>query len=68
MHPLEAMNVYFGTLGKTATQGGVNPYHYGHLVEVKVDAKGKTIVTKHYAMGGWPSSSATSCRTARWSI
>ncbi len=50
-HPLEAMNLYLGTKGKTAAQGGANPYHYGHLVEVKVDASGKTTVTKHYAMG-----------------
>ena len=50
-HPLEAMNLYFGTPGKTAAQGGANPYHYGHLVEVKVDSEGKTSVTKHYAMG-----------------
>ncbi len=32
--PLEPMNLYFGTLGKTAAEGGANPYHYGHLVEV----------------------------------
>ncbi|MEJ2626775.1 MAG: DUF839 domain-containing protein [Pseudolabrys sp.] len=49
--PLEAMNLYFGTQGKTAAQGGANAYHYGHLVEVKVDASGKTTVTKHYSMG-----------------
>jgi len=49
--PLEPMNLYLGTPGKTAAQGGANPYHYGHLVEVKVDADGKTYVTKHYAMG-----------------
>jgi secreted PhoX family phosphatase len=49
--PLEPMNLYFGTLGKTAAQGGANPYHYGHLVEVKVAADGSTTVTKHYAMG-----------------
>jgi uncharacterized protein len=49
--PLEVMNLYFGTLGKTAPQGGANPYHYGHLVEVAVTADGKTKVTKHYAMG-----------------
>ena len=50
-HPLEAMNLYFGTAGKTAAQGGANAYHYGHLVEVKVGPDGKTTVTKHYAMG-----------------
>jgi secreted PhoX family phosphatase len=49
--PLEAMNLYFGTVGKTAAQGGANPYHYGHLVEVVVAADGATKVTKHYAMG-----------------
>ena len=49
--PLEAMNLYFGTPGKTAAQGGANPYHYGHLVEVKVGPDGATTVTKHYAMG-----------------
>jgi len=49
--PLEPMNLYLGTPGKTAAQGGANPYHYGHLVEVKVDADSQTYVTKHYAMG-----------------
>ncbi len=49
--PLEAMNLYLGTPGKTAAQGGANPYHYGHLVEVKVAADGTTSVAKHYAMG-----------------
>ena len=49
--PLEAMNLYFGTLGKTAAEGGANPYHYGHLVEVKVGPDGATTVVKHYAMG-----------------
>ncbi len=49
--PLEAMNLYLGTPGKTAAQGGANPYRYGHLVEVKVNADGSTGVTKHYAMG-----------------
>lgn len=28
-----------------------NPYDYGYLVEVKVNADGSTKVTKHYAMG-----------------
>ncbi len=50
-HPLEAMNLYFGTMGKTAAQGGANSYHYGHLVEVKVAADGTTTAIKHYAMG-----------------
>jgi secreted PhoX family phosphatase len=49
--PLEAMNLYFGTTGKTAAQGGANPYHYGHIVEVTVAPNGGTKVTKHYAMG-----------------
>jgi secreted PhoX family phosphatase len=49
--PLDGMNLYFGTVGKTAAQGGANPYHYGHLIEVKVAADGATSVTKHYAMG-----------------
>ncbi len=49
--PLEPMNLYLETPGKTAAEGGANPYDYGHPVEVKVDAKGKTRVAKHYAMG-----------------
>lgn len=49
--PLEAMNLYFGTAGKTAAEGGANPYRYGHLVEVAVAPNGTTTVTKHYAMG-----------------
>lgn len=49
--PLEAMNLYLGTLGKTAPQGGANPYRYGHLVEVTVAADGATKAVKHYAMG-----------------
>lgn len=49
--PLEAMNLYLGTPGKTASEGGANPYRYGHLVEVTVAADGSTSVTKHYAMG-----------------
>jgi hypothetical protein len=49
--PLEAMNLYFGTLGKTAAQGGANPYRYGHLVEVAVAPEGGAKATKHYAMG-----------------
>jgi secreted PhoX family phosphatase len=49
--PLEPMNLYLGTPGKTAAEGGANPYHYGHLVEVKVATDGTTSVTKHYAMG-----------------
>jgi secreted PhoX family phosphatase len=49
--PLESMNVYLGTPGKTAAQGGAKPYDYGHLVEVKVAPDGKTEVVKHYAAG-----------------
>ncbi|MFO1058510.1 MAG: DUF839 domain-containing protein [Dongiaceae bacterium] len=49
--PLEAMNLYLGTLGKTAAQGGANPYRYGHLVEVTVRPDGTTKAVKHLAMG-----------------
>ena len=49
--PLEAMNLYLGTPGKTAAEGGANPYNYGHIVEVKVSAEGKAVPVKHYAMG-----------------
>jgi uncharacterized protein len=49
--PLDAMNLYLGTLGKTAAQGGANPYRYGHLVEVAVTPDGSTNVTKRYATG-----------------
>lgn len=49
--PLEAMNLYLGTPGKVATDGGANPYRYGHLVEVKVGVGGTTEVAKRYAMG-----------------
>jgi uncharacterized protein len=49
--PLEAMNLYLGTGGKTAAQGGAKPYMYGHLVEVTVSPEGSTRVAKHYAMG-----------------
>ena len=49
--PLEAMNAYLGTPGKKAAEGGANPYHYGHIVEVSVAADGATKATKHYAMG-----------------
>ncbi|MDP2795315.1 MAG: DUF839 domain-containing protein [Sulfurisoma sp.] len=34
--PLESMNLYLGTPGKRADEGGANPYRYGHLVEVKL--------------------------------
>jgi secreted PhoX family phosphatase len=49
--PLEAMNLYLGTPGKTAAEGGAKPYMYGHIVEVAVNADGTTHATKHYAMG-----------------
>jgi secreted PhoX family phosphatase len=49
--PLESMNLYLGTPGKLAGEGGANPYRYGHLVEVSVAASGKASVTKRYAMG-----------------
>lgn len=49
--PLESMNLYLGTLGKTAAEGGANPYRYGHLVEARVGADGTAEVTKRYAMG-----------------
>ncbi|MGD9788846.1 MAG: PhoX family phosphatase, partial [Sulfuricellaceae bacterium] len=49
--PLEAMNLYLGTPGRKAAEGGANPYDYGHPVEVKVDEAGGTRVAKHYAMG-----------------
>jgi len=48
---LEPMNLFLKTPGKTAAEGGANPYDYGHPVEVKVRANGKTRVEKHYAMG-----------------
>jgi uncharacterized protein len=49
--PLEPMNLYLGTSGKAAAEGGANPYHYGHLVEVAVTPDGTPTVTKHYAAG-----------------
>jgi secreted PhoX family phosphatase len=49
--PLEPMNLYLGTPGKTAAEGGANPYMYGHLVEVSVSPAGKTDAVKHYSMG-----------------
>jgi hypothetical protein len=49
--PLAPMNRYLGTLDQLATAGGANPYHYGYLTEVAVNAKGATTVTKHYALG-----------------
>jgi hypothetical protein len=49
--PLESMNLYSGTPGKLAAEGGANPYRYGHLVEVALAPDGTTTVTKHYAAG-----------------
>jgi secreted PhoX family phosphatase len=49
--PLTTMNRFLGTPGRTAQQGGANPYRYGFITEVKLDAHGKTQVVKHYAMG-----------------
>ena len=49
--PLESMNLYLGTPGKLAADGGANPYRYGHLVEVGVGAGGTADVAKRYAMG-----------------
>ncbi|MDP2785375.1 MAG: DUF839 domain-containing protein [Sulfurimicrobium sp.] len=49
--PLEAMNLYLGKMGRSATQGGANAYDYGHAVEVRVRADGTEKVEKHYAMG-----------------
>ncbi|MGE5516397.1 MAG: PhoX family protein [Bacteroidota bacterium] len=48
--PLEAMNLFLGTPGKTAKAGGAKPYDYGHLVEVTIK-DGKARATKHYAPG-----------------
>jgi len=49
--PLQAMNLYFGTLGKTAQQGGANAYDYGFKIEVSVQPDGKSQIVKHYGMG-----------------
>lgn len=49
--PLTAMNRYLATLGLTAQQGGADPYRYGWITEVSLDAHGKSRVVKHYAMG-----------------
>ncbi len=49
--PLEPMNLYRGTLGKTWDQGGANPYMYGHIVEVTVKPDGSSEAVKHYSMG-----------------
>ena len=49
--PLEAMNRYLDTPGKLASEGGANPYDYGHPVEIAVGRDGKTTVHKRLAMG-----------------
>lgn len=49
--PLESMNLYLGTPGRKAAEGGANPYRYGHVVEVKVSPGGTAEVFKRYAMG-----------------
>jgi secreted PhoX family phosphatase len=49
--PLEAMNLYLGTPGKTAAEGGARPYAYGHPVEVTVHPDGTSRVVKHPGMG-----------------
>ncbi len=49
--PLEAMNLYLGSPGKLARDGGANPYDYGHPVEIAVNRDGKTTVNKRLAMG-----------------
>lgn len=49
--PLEPMNLYLGTPGRTAAQGGANPYAYGYPIEVSIGRDGKAKAVKHYAMG-----------------
>jgi secreted PhoX family phosphatase len=49
--PLESMNLYLGTSGKSSVAGGANPYRYGHAVEIKVNENGSTEARKRYAMG-----------------
>jgi secreted PhoX family phosphatase len=49
--PFDGMNLYLGTVGKLAKDGGAKPYQYGHIVEVAVRPDGGTTVTKHFAMG-----------------
>lgn len=49
--PLEPMNLYLGTPGRTGAQGGARAYRYGHAVEVSVGPDGSTTVNKRYAMG-----------------
>jgi secreted PhoX family phosphatase len=49
--PLEPMNLFLKTPGKTGREGGAKAYDYGHPVEVSVDAGGRTKVVRRYAMG-----------------
>lgn len=49
--PLTPMNLFLGTPGATAAQGGANAYRYGLATEVKVDRRGRTQVEKHFALG-----------------
>lgn len=49
--PLQPMNLYLGTLGKTMQQGGANAYDYGYKMEISVRPNGTTEIVKHYAMG-----------------
>ncbi|MBI3444941.1 MAG: DUF839 domain-containing protein [Magnetospirillum sp.] len=49
--PLEPMNLYLGTPGKTAGQGGANPYAYGYPIEISIGRGGKARAVKHHAMG-----------------
>jgi secreted PhoX family phosphatase len=49
--PLEAMNLYLNTPDKLTSEGGANPYDYGHPVEIVVGRDGKTTVHKRLAMG-----------------
>lgn len=49
--PLEAINLYLETPGKTVSEGGANPYRYGFPIEIELDLKGRTKVKKRYAMG-----------------
>lgn len=49
--PLQAMNLYSGTLDKNAQSGGSNPYAYGYKFEVSTNDKGESHFVKRYAMG-----------------
>jgi secreted PhoX family phosphatase len=49
--PLQTMNLYKNSLGKTAQSGGSNPYAYGYKFELSASDKGVARFVKHYAMG-----------------